>query len=221
MRRGWKGFILFLSLPSSRTPRLAPLLFSLLALSACSRRVHVIWWERRDKGLEGGERERNGCSFPFLSHSVWHAMPLLISTVGSHRFECWEFKRRLPGHWHFRLCVYMFWNVKCTLKNCVQLSLSSLRFNAIGVYYVFKQGPPLVCYSGFAQWHHVLLRSRIPFTTLLRRSDLTVRMDMMVQYDDTAPYSICNVHTSSGLTIKVTRRGACVCESHLSLLPPI
>lgn len=136
MQRGWKGFVLCLlclyfsfSLPSSHVLWLVPLLFSCL-LSACSRHIHIIWWERRDRGLEGG-KGRKGCSFLFLTHCVWHAMPLLISTVGTQRFECWEFKQRLLGHWHFWLCVYMFWNVKCTLKNCFQLSLSSLRFNAI------------------------------------------------------------------------------------------
>lgn len=113
-------------LPSSHSLRLSPLL-CLCLLSASSRHIHIIWWEREGQRAWGGERGMQGCSFLFLSHCVWRSVPLLISTAGTRRFECWEFKQRLLGHWQLwcssRVC--MFWNVKRTLNYCFRLCLSS------------------------------------------------------------------------------------------------
>lgn len=130
--------IFLFPLPSSHSLWLSPLLFS-CSLSASSRHIRIIWRERRDRGLEGG-KGRKGCSFLFLSHCVWRTMPLLISTVGTQRFERWEFKQRLLGRWHLWCSsrVYMFWNVKCTRKYCFQLSLSSLRLSAKWMEYILS-----------------------------------------------------------------------------------
>lgn len=77
------------------------------------------------ESLRGGGMQ--GCSFLFLSHCVWRSVPLLISTVGTLRFERWEFKQRLQGHWQLWCSshVCMFWNVKRTLRYCFRLCLSS------------------------------------------------------------------------------------------------
>lgn len=112
-------------LPSSHSLRLSPLLFFCL-LSASSRHIHIIWWEREGQRAWGGGGMQ-GCSFLFLSHCVWRSVPLLISTVGTLRFERWEFKQRLQGHWQLWCSshVCMFWNVKRTLRYCFRLCLSS------------------------------------------------------------------------------------------------
>lgn len=79
------------------------------------------------EGLRKGKKRMQCCSFLFLSHCIWRSAPLLISAVGTRRFECWEFKQRLLGRWQLWClsCVCMFWNVKCPLKLCFQLCFSS------------------------------------------------------------------------------------------------
>lgn len=132
MLRGWKGFILcllclYFSCSTALDSFGVTLPIALFLLALCLfRHIHIIWWESRDRGLEGG-KGRKGCSFLFLSHCVWRTVPLLISTVGTQRFGCWEFKRRLPGCWHLWCSsrVYMFWNVKHAPKYCFQSCLSS------------------------------------------------------------------------------------------------
>lgn len=130
MLRGWKGFILcLLCLYFSRSPALdsfgvtLPIALFPLALCLFSAHPYNLVRKQGQRAWGGGK----GGEAVLFSHCVWRTVPLLISTVGTQRFGCWEFKRRLPGCWHLWCSsrVYMFWNVKHAPKFCFQLCLSS------------------------------------------------------------------------------------------------
>lgn len=87
-----------------------------------------------DRELEGEGRDTIFC------HCVWHSVTLLISTAGTQRYECWEFKQRLLGHWQrccFASCLHVlkYWTHSEIL---LSVSLSSLmngiKFKQLGFY---------------------------------------------------------------------------------------
>lgn len=168
------------------------------------------------EGLRKWKKWMQCCSFLFLSHCIWRSVPLLISTVGTRRFECWEFKQRLLGRWQLWClsCVCMFWNVKCPLKCCFQLCFSSpedgLFINITGFY---KTQTTLCLESGTMDYRWL---SPVRMNTCLQHKShsyihqctdgIKMQLDGSVQLEtlrDTALYCIsahrCWCSTSSAL----------------------